>query len=76
MGQTTIEPTGKRRAPPMAMQGSSGAIGLGGATLLVMRNVIGSAIFLTSGTMAADLQSASALLAVWVAGGLLSLAGA
>jgi basic amino acid/polyamine antiporter, APA family len=45
-------------------------------TLLVMGNVIGSAIFLTSGTMAADLQSASALLAVWVAGGLLSLAGA
>jgi APA family basic amino acid/polyamine antiporter len=51
------------------------AIGLGGATLLVIGNVIGSAIFLTSGTMAAELQSATALLAVWIAGGLLSLAG-
>jgi APA family basic amino acid/polyamine antiporter len=64
---------------PRAAHGDAGlvrAIGLGGVTLLVMGNVIGSAIFLTSGTMAADLQSASALLAVWVAGGLLSLAGA
>jgi APA family basic amino acid/polyamine antiporter len=42
---------------------------------LVVGNVIGSAIFLTSGTMAAELQSASALLGVWLAGGLLSLAG-
>jgi APA family basic amino acid/polyamine antiporter len=50
-------------------------IGLGGATLLVIGNVIGSAIFLTSGTMAASLQSTPALLCAWVAGGLLALAG-
>src|SRR5688500_7323214 len=51
------------------------AIGLTGATLLVIGNVIGSAIFLTSGTMAGDLQSIPALLAAWVAGGVLAMAG-
>ena len=75
MGQTTIE---RDRPPPLSAHGDAAlvrAIGLGGATLLVIGNVIGSAIFLTSGTMAAELGSASALVAVWVAGGLLSLAG-
>jgi hypothetical protein len=69
MGQTTIE---RDRPPPLPAHGDAAlvrAIGLGGATLLVIGNVIGSAIFLTSGTMAAELQSASALVAVWVAGG-------
>jgi APA family basic amino acid/polyamine antiporter len=51
------------------------AIGLPAATLLVVGNVIGSAIFLTSGSMAADLQSTPALLAAWLAGGLLTMAG-
>ena len=51
------------------------AIGLPGATLLVVGNVIGSAIFLTSGTMAADLQSTPAMLGAWLAGGLLTMAG-
>lgn len=51
------------------------AIGLPGATLLVIGNVIGSAIFLTTGTMAGDLQSIPALLAAWVLGGLLAMAG-
>jgi APA family basic amino acid/polyamine antiporter len=46
-----------------------------GATLLVIGNVIGSAIFLTSGGMAAELQSSTALLAAWAAGGLLTMAG-
>ena len=75
MGQTTIE---RDRPPPLSAHGDAAlvrAIGLGGATLLVIGNVIGLAIFLTSGTMAAELGSASALVAVWVAGGLLSLAG-
>ena len=75
MGQTTIEAD---RPAPLTAHGDAAlvrAIGLGGATLLVIGNVIGSAIFLTSGTMAAELQSATALVAVWVAGGLLSLAG-
>lgn len=75
MGPTIAD---RGRSAPGASQGDAAlvrAIGLGGATLLVVGNVIGSAIFLTSGTMAAELQSASALLGVWLAGGLLSLAG-
>jgi len=61
--------------PQTSSDGLVQGIGLTGATLLVIGNVIGSAIFLTSGTMAADLQSTSALLAAWVAGGLLATAG-
>lgn len=38
-------------------------------------NVIGSAIFLTSGTMAATLDSAPALLGAWLLGGVLAVAG-
>jgi APA family basic amino acid/polyamine antiporter len=51
------------------------AIGPGGATLLVIGNVLGSAIFLTSGIMAREMPSATLLVAVWVAGGALALAG-
>lgn len=61
--------------PVTSPDGLVRAIGLSGATLLVVGNVIGSAIFLTSGTMAGDLQSVPALLAAWVAGGLLAMAG-
>ncbi len=51
------------------------AIGLGGATLLVVGNVLGSAIFLTTGIMAERMPSSSLLLAAWIAGGLLALTG-
>jgi APA family basic amino acid/polyamine antiporter len=51
------------------------AIGLSGATLLVMGNVLGSAIFLTTGIMAEGMPSPVLLLLVWLAGGLLTLAG-
>jgi APA family basic amino acid/polyamine antiporter len=51
------------------------AIGLSGATLLVMGNVLGSAIFLTTGIMAEQMPSPVLLLLVWLAGGLLTLAG-
>ncbi len=51
------------------------AIGLGGATLTVIGNVLGSAIFLTTGIMADRMPSATLLLAAWVAGGLLALTG-
>jgi APA family basic amino acid/polyamine antiporter len=51
------------------------AIGVGSATLLVINNVIGSAIFLTPGTMAAVLPSAPLLLAAWAAGGVIALCG-
>ena len=62
-------------APSNAPGGLIRAIGLWGATLLVIGNVIGSAIFLTSGTMAADLQSVPSLLFAWLAGGLLAMTG-
>jgi basic amino acid/polyamine antiporter, APA family len=51
------------------------AIGLGGATLLVIGSVIGSGIFLTTGIMLEQLPSTSLVLAAWVAGGLLAMAG-
>ncbi len=46
------------------------------ATFLVVASVIGSGIFLTPGRIADLLPNAGFFLAVWVAGGLLSLAGA
>lgn len=51
------------------------AIGLRGATLLVIGSVIGSGIFLTTGVMAQELPSTTLVLAAWVAGGLLAMAG-
>jgi len=63
------------RSPETSDDGLLKGIGLWGATMLVVGNVIGSAIFLTSGAMAAELQSVSALLLAWLAGGLLALAG-
>jgi APA family basic amino acid/polyamine antiporter len=46
------------------------------ATLLVVSGVIGSGIFLTPGAIAGLLPHPGMILAVWVVGGLLSLAGA
>jgi len=51
-------------------------LGLGDATLLCVASVIGSGIFLTPGAIADRLPHAGLILAVWIAGGLLSLAGA
>jgi APA family basic amino acid/polyamine antiporter len=45
------------------------------ATMLVVGNVIGSAIFLTTGSMVEALPSASLVLAAWLAGGLMASAG-
>ncbi len=50
-------------------------IGLWGAIALVIGNVIGSGIFLTTGTMVAELPSTTLVLAAWLAGGLLAMAG-
>ena len=50
-------------------------IGLRGATLLVIGSVIGSGIFLTTGNMVQVLPSTTLVLAAWVAGGLLAMAG-
>jgi basic amino acid/polyamine antiporter, APA family len=51
------------------------AIGLGGATLLVIGSVIGSGIFLTTGIMIQELPSVSLVLLAWTAGGLLAMSG-
>jgi APA family basic amino acid/polyamine antiporter len=62
-------------AAPLADTQLERAIGLKGATLLVIGSVIGSGIFLTTGAMAAQLPSVSLILLAWVAGGLLAMAG-
>jgi APA family basic amino acid/polyamine antiporter len=51
------------------------AIGLWPATMLLVGNVIGSAIFLTTGTMLAELPSVPLVMLAWLAGGLLACAG-
>jgi APA family basic amino acid/polyamine antiporter len=51
-------------------------IGLFSVVLLVIGNVIGSGIFLTSGVMLQRIPSPSLLILAWVAGGVLVLAGA
>src|SRR5262245_20143249 len=51
------------------------AIGLGSAILLVIGNVIGSAIFLTTGGMVQQLPSTILVLTAWTLGGLLAIAG-
>ena len=51
------------------------AIDLGGATLLVIGSVIGSGIFLTTGIMVQELPSTPLVLAAWIGGGLLAMAG-
>ena len=57
-------------------EGLERALGLRSATLFVVGSVIGSGIFLTTGGMAAVIPSPSLLLAAWVLGGLLAIAGA
>src|SRR5689334_14172151 len=51
------------------------AIGLPSAVLLVLGGIIGSAIFLTTGSMAAVMPSASLILFAWFCGGVISLCG-
>lgn len=51
------------------------AIGLRGATLLVIGSVIGSGIFLTTGIMFQEVPSIPLVLLAWTAGGLLAMTG-
>lgn len=51
-------------------------LGLGSATALVVASMIGTGVFTTSGFLLADLGSPWAVLAVWVAGGILAMLGA
>jgi APA family basic amino acid/polyamine antiporter len=72
---TTSAPAAPRTAPADADAKLLRGIGLWGAVALVIGNVIGSGIFLTTGTMVAELPSTTLVLAAWVAGGLLAMAG-
>ena len=51
-------------------------LGFFSATALVISNMVGMAIFTTTGYMAADLGSASLILACWSVGALFAIAGA
>jgi APA family basic amino acid/polyamine antiporter len=72
---TTPAPAASTSAPTAADAQLLRGIGLWGAVALVVGNVIGSGIFLTTGTMVAELPSTTLVLAAWVAGGLLAMAG-
>ena len=61
--------------PAPADEGLARAIGLRSAILFVVGSVIGSGIFLTTGGMAVVIPSASLLIAAWVLGGILAIAG-
>ncbi len=52
------------------------ALGAWDCTLLTVGNVVGSAIFIAASIVPASLPHAGWVIAVWIAGGLLSLAGA
>lgn len=51
-------------------------LGAGSATLVVVANTIGTGIFTTTGLMLAELASPALVLACWLLGGLIALAGA
>ncbi len=68
---TPAPPTSVPNADSQLVRG----IGLWGATFLVIGNVIGSGIFLTTGGMVQELPSTTLVLAAWAAGGLLAMAG-
>ncbi|NWG12297.1 MAG: amino acid permease [Acidobacteria bacterium] len=55
--------------------GLARVIGLGSATALVIGNVLGSAIFLTTGIMAERMPSPPLILLAWGVGGLMTIAG-
>lgn len=67
----TPDPAPASGAPRLARR-----LGAWDATLLTIGSVIGTGIFITTGDMAKVLPSAGWILAVWVVGGLLVLAGA
>lgn len=52
------------------------SLGLSSATLIVVANMIGSAIFAVTGEMAAETPSQFALLISWLVGGIMAICGA
>jgi APA family basic amino acid/polyamine antiporter len=75
--QSHAVPTGVQTVTtgPAGDDGLVRVLGLGSGVLFVLGSVIGSGIFLTTGTMAAALPSATLLLAAWAVGGVLALTG-
>lgn len=59
-----------------AESGLARTLGLPSVTSIVVANMIGAGIFTTSGLLMQDLRSVWVMLALWVGGGLLALAGA
>jgi APA family basic amino acid/polyamine antiporter len=55
---------------------TKGKLGLPTAAAIVVANMIGVGIFASTGYQAADLQDAGVILAAWLVGGVLALAGA
>ena len=51
-------------------------LGLFSVTSIVIANIVGAGIFTTSGLLMQDLGNASVMIALWVLGGLIALAGA
>lgn len=60
----------------MSTAKETGKIGSGAAASIVVSNMVGAGIFTTSGFLIANLGSPELMLAVWLIGGLLALAGA
>ncbi|MFW6136963.1 MAG: APC family permease [Candidatus Aminicenantaceae bacterium] len=73
-----MKPPKKTENSPSPPPGSSliRQLGLFDSAMIMMGIIIGSGIFLTSGIMAKSIPSAPLLLLAWLAGGLLTLAGA
>lgn len=63
-------------AVPVAPSALARQIGLGSASLLVVGGIIGSGIFFTPAEVARALGSSNAILAAWIIGGVVALAGA
>jgi basic amino acid/polyamine antiporter, APA family len=69
-------PTDASREGTPVMPGLSRIIGYPGSIAIVVGTIIGSGIFLVPHNMALELGSPGSLLAVWIVGGALALAGA
>lgn len=71
-----LRPFAPEPPPPSAERELVRRLGVFPATNIVVANMIGTGIFTTSGLLVEHLGDLRLLLALWLAGGLLSLAGA
>src|SRR5687768_12075924 len=61
---------------PIPNPPAAATIGLATGTLLVVANMVGTGVFITTGELLESLRSGSAVLAAWVVGGVAALCGA